>query len=166
MTTLLFDRADPRVVIAGTELRGNFRSDDAGLTWRPASAGLPRDRYGARRRGRCSLLQHPANPARLYMGANGFGGVYRSDDGGRSWRVAAGQGLPSPIILGLALQPQAHDAVVALTDKGLAISADRGACWQGAGATAHPGPRGRAVRARGAGDALPGQRARAPLPLD
>ena len=138
VTALLFDRADPRVVFAGTELRGNFRSADAGITWRPASAGLPRDRYGATP-GAVHLLQHPANPAQLYMGANGFGGVYRSDNGGRSW-VAAGEGLPGVIIQALALHPTTPDAVVALTDKGLARSADRGASWQGAGAIPVPDP--------------------------
>jgi photosystem II stability/assembly factor-like uncharacterized protein len=138
VTALLFDRADPRVVFAGTELRGNFRSTDAGSTWRPASAGLPRDRYGATP-GAVHLLQHPANPAQLYMGANGFGGVYRSDNGGRSW-VAAGDGLPGVIIQAIALHPTTPDAVVALTDKGLARSADRGASWQGAGAIPVPDP--------------------------
>ncbi|HVG96152.1 MAG TPA: hypothetical protein VNK05_04600, partial [Chloroflexota bacterium] len=138
ITTLLFDRASPRTVIAGTELRGNFRSDDAGLTWRAASAGLPRDRYG-QTPGAVQLVQHPTNPRVLYMGANGFDGVYRSDDAGRTWRAAAA-GLPSPIVLGLAVQPQADDRVLVLTDKGLAISSDRGASWQAAGNLPIPDP--------------------------
>jgi photosystem II stability/assembly factor-like uncharacterized protein len=140
VTTLLFDRANPRIVLAGTELRGNFRSVDAGLTWRPASAGLPRDRYGATP-GAVQLVQHPSDPKVLYMGANGFDGVYRSDDAGRTWRAAAA-GLPSPIVLGLAVQPLADDRVLALTEKGLAISNDRGASWQASGNLPVPDPAG------------------------
>jgi photosystem II stability/assembly factor-like uncharacterized protein len=138
VTTLLFDRTNPRIVFAGTELRGNFRSTDGGLTWRPASAGLPRDRYGATP-GAVQLLQHPADPRVLYMGANGFDGVYRSDNAGRTWQ-ATGAGLPSPIILGLAVNPLAADTVLALTDKGLARSADRGGSWQALGAAPIPDP--------------------------
>jgi photosystem II stability/assembly factor-like uncharacterized protein len=138
VTTLLFDRANPRTVFAGTELRGNFRSTDGGMTWRPASAGLPRDRYGETP-GAVQLVQHPTDPRVLYMGANGFDGVYRSDNSGRTWQ-ATGAGLPSPIILGLTVHPMAADTVLALTDKGLARSTDRGGSWQALGAAPVPDP--------------------------
>ncbi|HEV2124406.1 MAG TPA: hypothetical protein VGW38_16760, partial [Chloroflexota bacterium] len=46
LTAVHFDVADPRRVLAGTELRGNFQSSDGGVTWSPANRGLPRDRYG------------------------------------------------------------------------------------------------------------------------
>jgi photosystem II stability/assembly factor-like uncharacterized protein len=138
VTALLFDRTDPRSVFAGTELRGNFRSSDGGLTWRPASAGLPRDRYGATP-GAVLLAQHPSDPKVLFMGANGFDGVYRSDNTGRSWQ-AAGAGLPGTNILALAVHPTAPDVVLVVTDKGLARSNDRGASWQAVGAVPLPDP--------------------------
>ncbi len=138
VTALLFDSTDERVAIAGTELRGNFRSTDHGLTWRPASLGLPRDRYGATP-GAVQLVQHPTEPRVIYMGANGFAGVYRSDDRGESWHVA-GEGLPSTIILALAVHPTTPNTVLALTDKGLVRSNDRGASWQALGAVPVPDP--------------------------
>lgn len=132
VTSLLFHRADHRIVLAGTELRGNFRSADGGLTWRPASLGLPRDRYGATP-GAVQLVPHPTDPRVIYMGANGFGGVYRSDDGGGSWHMA-GEGLASPIVVALTVHPALPNSVLVLTDKGLARSNDRGASWQSLGA--------------------------------
>ena len=163
VTALLFDRADPRVVLAGTELRGNFRSADAGITWRPASAGLPRDRYGATP-GAVHLLQHPANPARLYMGANGFGGVYRSDNGGRSWsrRGGGSAGGDHP-----GNGPAPHHARRRGGPHGQGPGPLRrpGRLLARSRSDPRPGPRGDSVRAGGAGDALPGQRAGAPLPL-
>jgi photosystem II stability/assembly factor-like uncharacterized protein len=131
VTALLFDREDAQVVLAGTELHGNFRSTNGGLTWRPAAAGLPEDRYGVRP-GAVHLVQHPTDRNVVYMGTNGFGGVYRSDDQGLSWRPA-GDGLPSQAILGLATHPETQDSVFALTEKGLTRSDNRGGSWQTVG---------------------------------
>lgn len=86
--------SDPSVVYVGTgeeDIRGNasigrgvYRSTDAGETWR--SVGL-------RDAGQIGdVLVHPRNPDVVYVAALGsaFGqdttrGVYRSEDGGRSW---------------------------------------------------------------------------------
>jgi photosystem II stability/assembly factor-like uncharacterized protein len=136
LTALAFDRSDPRVVLAGTELRGNFRSADGGATWRPANDGLPRDRYGTVP-GAVQFLQHPHAPRVLVMATNGFAGVYRSADGGSRWEPA-GAGLPGTGLLGLAMSPAAPDTLIALTDKGLARSADRGGAWQALAAPPAP----------------------------
>ena len=128
LTALLFDRDDARVVLAGTELHGNFASDDGGRTWRPTNAGLPHDRYG-NVAGAVQLVQHPAESRTILMATNGFDGVYRSGDAGRSWR-AAGNGLPSTAVRALAINPSAPYATYALTEKGLAISGNGGGTWR------------------------------------
>ncbi|MDH5760787.1 MAG: glycosyl hydrolase [Gemmatimonadota bacterium] len=65
---------------------GVYKSTDAGATWE--HVGLEATRHISR------ILVHPRNPDRVYVAAQGnpWGpnderGVYRSDDGGRSWRM-------------------------------------------------------------------------------
>jgi photosystem II stability/assembly factor-like uncharacterized protein len=129
ITALLFDRSDPRRVLAGTELRGNYQSTDGGRTWRPASLGLPRDRYG-NVPGAVQFVQHPADPRTLFMATYGFAGVYRSTDGGLSWQ-AMGEGLPSSLVRDLAMHPAAPDSLYALTDAGLARWTAGAGTWTG-----------------------------------
>jgi photosystem II stability/assembly factor-like uncharacterized protein len=65
--------------------KGVYRSNDAGMTWAPA---------GLTDVGQISDVRvHPTNPAIVYVGAQGIAwapnperGVYRSKDGGRSWK--------------------------------------------------------------------------------
>lgn len=138
VTAILFDAANPRVVLAGTELAGNLRSTDAGLSWRPANAGLPRDRYGTIP-GAVVFAQDPVDPKVIYMGTNGFAGVYRSDTGGLSWS-AAGNKLPSTAVLDIAVSPIQPGPVVVATEKGASISNDKGATWQALPALAAVSP--------------------------
>ena len=130
VTALLFDAASPRNVLAGTELHGNFRSTDGGMTWRHASLGLPRDRYGYVP-GAVQLVQDPSSPSTIYMAANGFDGVYRSADGGVSW-AAMGAGLPSHTVTQLALNPSSPGDLYAVTDKGIA-KWDASGAWKALG---------------------------------
>ena len=85
---------DPNVVYAGMgeeTVRGNveegegmWRSSDAGKTW--TKAGLPNSRHITR------IRIHPKNPDLVYaavlghlFGPNADRGVYRSNDGGKTW---------------------------------------------------------------------------------
>ncbi len=87
--------SNPDIVYIGmgeTELRGNimqgdgvYKSTDAGKTWKPA--GLEKTQAISR------IRVDPANPDIVYVaalghpyGPNGERGVFRSTDGGKSWR--------------------------------------------------------------------------------
>ncbi|HTJ90777.1 MAG TPA: exo-alpha-sialidase [Acidocella sp.] len=75
---------------AGVEDAALFRSDDAGQSWQEV-AGLRRHDTGARWQpgagGMClhTILQHPTNPARMFI-AISAAGTFRTDDGGRNWK--------------------------------------------------------------------------------
>jgi photosystem II stability/assembly factor-like uncharacterized protein len=131
LTALAFDRTDPRVVLAGSELEGNFRSQDGGLTWRPANRGLLRDRYGVTP-GAVLLAQHPANPKTWLMAASAAAPVFRSEDGGASWHEAA-TGLPRGTVVGLAFAnagADSADTAFVLFERGLFRTTNRGGAWQ------------------------------------
>ncbi|HEY8166086.1 MAG TPA: hypothetical protein VIF83_11090 [Gemmatimonadaceae bacterium] len=97
-----FDPTDSRIVYAdlwagrqapweiGSSFNGPgsglFKSTDGGTTWRQLTSGLPTIAQGL---GRIGFAIAPTDPRRLYATVDGpaaIGGIYRSDDGGESWR--------------------------------------------------------------------------------
>lgn len=64
---------------------GLFKSVDGGTTWRPLTTGLPTYQDGL---GRIGITVAPSDRRRLYaaVDAGRNGGIFRSDDGGESWR--------------------------------------------------------------------------------
>lgn len=68
---------------------GLFKSTDGGSTWHPLTQGLPTPAQGLSRIGFCIA---PSDPTRLYatVEAGVFGGIYRSDDAGESWKKTTG----------------------------------------------------------------------------
>ncbi len=90
---------DPDTVYAGVQDAALFRTTDGGQTWHelPALRRHPSGRYwqpGAV--GMClhTMLLDPGHPGRLFI-AISAAGVFRSDDGGQSWRPM-NRGLHSP----------------------------------------------------------------------
>lgn len=84
------DRTDPDTVYAGVEDAALFRSTDGGGSWREL-AGLRRHRTGPSWQpgagGLClhTILLDPQDSGRIYT-AISAAGVFRSDDGGETWR--------------------------------------------------------------------------------
>jgi photosystem II stability/assembly factor-like uncharacterized protein len=64
---------------------GLFKSSDGGTTWKKITTGLPATAQGLGRIGFCIAK---SDSKRMYatVDAGGEGGIYRSDDGGESWR--------------------------------------------------------------------------------
>ncbi len=61
-----------------------YKTTDGGDTWHPLSGGIP----GGPGVGRIGIAVAPSEPQRLYAQVDARkGGVYRSDDGGKSWRL-------------------------------------------------------------------------------
>jgi len=100
---------DDRQVWIAISAAGVFHTADGGLTWEPRNRGtradfLPEDqRYPEF--GQCvhCLVMAPAIPDRLYQ--QNHCGMYRSDDGGRSW-VSIENGLPTTFGFAAATHPR------------------------------------------------------------
>lgn len=77
----------PWTMIDGSEESAVYRTTDGGDTWKKLGDGLPDGLLG-----RIGVTISPANPDRVWAlitapdGREGKGGVYRSEDGGDSWR--------------------------------------------------------------------------------
>ncbi len=92
---------DPNTVYAGAEDAALFRTSDGGQTWQELP-GLRRAKGhlwqpGAGGMGLHTILLDPKNPQRIYI-AISAAGVFRTDDGGTTWRPA-NRGLVSPFSL-------------------------------------------------------------------
>ncbi len=123
-------------------MRGVYRSIDGGATWtrtlfRDADTGaieLASD--PAMHEVYASLWQTRRPPWSVYPPSNGPGsGLYRSHDGGLTWRAVRGRGLPQTGLgkIGLAVAPSDPKRVYALVDAkagGLYRSDDAGASWR------------------------------------
>jgi photosystem II stability/assembly factor-like uncharacterized protein len=133
----------PQRIYAGIEPAGLFVSDDSGATWhtiatlndhptnttwQPAGGGLALH----------SVIVDPHDPQRVYC-ALSAGGVYRSDDGGRSWH-ACNRGVRADFqpqrypetgqcVHKLILHPAARDRLYQVNHCGVYRSDNRGDDW-------------------------------------
>jgi molybdopterin converting factor small subunit len=104
---------DPNRLAVGISAVGVWLSEDGGKTWEISNDGivpgyLPEEALG-NPYGRCVHNMHraPLRPERLFMQFHG--GVYRSDDAGRSW-IDIAAGLPSDFGFPLVVDPTDSDA--------------------------------------------------------
>ena len=77
MSAIQIDSSQPSTLYLATSERVQ-KSEDSGVTWQPKINGL--DAASIR-----SLQISPSDSQVLYVGTNG-GGLYRSTDGGESWK--------------------------------------------------------------------------------
>ena len=95
--TIVLDPSRPERVFIAISAAGVFRTDDAGLTWRPINRGL-RSPYELpdpdAQVGHCvhRIAIHPSRPEVLFMQKHWD--VMRSDDAGETWHEISGN-LPS-----------------------------------------------------------------------
>ena len=129
----------PNVFYIGAVDGGVWKTDDAGRTWQPIFDDQPTQSIGA-------IAVAPSDPNILYVGS-GEGlhrpdlsvgdGIYRSADGGRTWRhlgLTDGQQIPD-----LAIDPKDPNRVFAAVlghpygpnaERGIYRSRDAGVTWQ------------------------------------
>ena len=133
---LAIDPSSPSTLYAGTG-EGVYKSTDGGTTWTQWSSGLAGLLVTA-------IVVDPRSSATLYAGTNG-GGVFKSVDGAKSWKLASGPnfrvrgsyGIPSrsmnslasPIVLTLAIEPAQTGVLYAGTTEGLFKTSDGGTTW-------------------------------------
>lgn len=99
----------PDTVLAGVDPAALFRSDDRGETFRlnePLFNHPDRPRWNPGFGGLClhSILVHPQNPKRMYIGISSAG-LYRTDDGGETWATCINGLRVHPDVPGATLCP-------------------------------------------------------------
>ena len=127
-------------VFADSEDRGVFVTEDGGKTWNKTL-------YVGPMTGVSDLAMDPQHPNVVYAGMWQFrrqpwtftsggedDGLYKSTDGGKTWKKLTGHGLPSGVVgrIGLAIAPSNGDRVYALIESSEGIlwrSDDGGNTW-------------------------------------
>ncbi|WP_374999554.1 WD40/YVTN/BNR-like repeat-containing protein [Aeromicrobium sp. CTD01-1L150] len=94
--TIVPHPTDPETVTVAMSTGGVYRTEDAGVSWRPFNRGIGAEFIPGEtpEYGQCvhKIAVDAADPDRMY--AQNHGGVYRTDDAGRSWHSIAA-GLPA-----------------------------------------------------------------------
>ena len=126
--SLAYDPGDPNHILLGTSAGQLFVSHDGGNSWELfRQFGLGEDYVFDH------IVFDPANPATIYVAGWGLfndteGGVFRSDDGGKTWRELPGAHGKS--VRALAMAPSDHNTLVIGALDGVFRSRDGGGSWQ------------------------------------
>jgi photosystem II stability/assembly factor-like uncharacterized protein len=106
--TILVDPSNESRIFIAISAAGAFRSDDAGVTWKPINRGLKSEYIPDPEAevGHCvhRIAMHPSRPGVLFMQKHWD--VMRSDDAGESWREVSGN-LPTDF--GFPIEVHAHE---------------------------------------------------------
>jgi photosystem II stability/assembly factor-like uncharacterized protein len=150
ISRILLDPADPRHIVIGvlgdvfapSPQRGVYVSFDGGATF-------SKTLYLSEQSGASDMAMDPKNPSVIYAGmwhvlrrpwamtsgGTGDDGLYRSSDGGRTWKEVTGNGFPAPPIgrIGVAIAPSLPNRVYALVESAAGVlwrSDDSGVTWK------------------------------------
>ncbi len=147
ISQISIDPRDPRTVVVGalgrvfadSTTRGAYVTHDAGAHWQ-------RTLYVGPSSGVSDLIRIGRKPQTLFAGVYDFrrqawmmrsggpnGGIYRSDDGGTSWRKLTGNGLPSAPTGRIGLAAASNGRIYAIVQSGsgeLWCSDDGGSTWK------------------------------------
>jgi photosystem II stability/assembly factor-like uncharacterized protein len=106
--TIVPDAARRERLFVAISAGGVYRTDDGGATWQARNVGVRVEFMPDKHPefGQCvhKIAQHPARPERLFL--QNHWGLYRSDDGGDSWKDIA-RGVPSDFGFPMIVHP--HD---------------------------------------------------------
>lgn len=142
ITAIAFAPDNADVITAGTQYAALYRSEDHGRTWRKLDVAVP-EICSNQAQSRFTQIVFDAAEPRLGFAGVELDGVWRTTDGGVSWRKS-NKGLVSEDIHGLAVVHADGRKIFASTDRGLHVSADDGETWQ-VQALDSPSPYTRAV---------------------
>ena len=119
--TVALNPLAPKIVYAGSNGDGVFRSLDGGNTWATVNRGLTNPIVPA-------LAVNPHDTAVVYAGTTGDG-IFRSLDGGTTW-TPVNTGLTNPLVTAIALNSLMPSTVYAGTNGGGVFrSLDGGDTW-------------------------------------
>ncbi len=113
--TILPDPAHNDRMSVAISAAGVYSTDDGGCTWRARNRGIrvvhQPEKYPEF--GQCvhKMVMHPARPERFFL--QNHWGLYRSDDGGESWKDIA-NGVPSDFGFAMVMHPHNPDCVYIL----------------------------------------------------
>lgn len=123
------DPSDATHVLIGAACGGIWESSDDGSTWLPRTDQMPSLAIGA-------IAFDPANAKRVYVGSgegnfysNLGAGVYKSVDGGSTWKVLASAPFVGLGFFQLVVDPNDSSILYAATTNGLFKSTNAGAAW-------------------------------------
>ncbi|MDP2838337.1 MAG: hypothetical protein Q8O53_03625 [Candidatus Moranbacteria bacterium] len=124
-----FHPNDPKTIYIGTAESGIFKTTDSGETWMPISFP-PKKIY--------SFILDRGNPD-MRMFASGtlgnLGKIFRTDDGGTTWRAVYTEPGENVVITILAQHPRDTNVLFAGTSAGTVVkSTDSGETWRNIGA--------------------------------
>jgi photosystem II stability/assembly factor-like uncharacterized protein len=125
--SLLINPLNPEILYLGTTDGQIYRSADSGQHWSLLHPGI-----GRRRLVIDTLVQHPADPHRVFAGGwdlqSRGGGLYESRDDGNTWSEVKLPDL-SPAIRGLAVSARNPSHMIAGSLNAAFLTSDGGATW-------------------------------------
>jgi hypothetical protein len=129
VSSIAIDPRNGKHLLLGSAGGGIWESNDAGATWAARTDQMPSLAIGA-------IAFDPTDPKKAYAGSgegnfyyNLGAGVYKSTDGGTTWKVLATTPLIGVGFYDLVIDPKKKTIFYAATTNGFYVSTDSGGSW-------------------------------------